>query len=455
MRSRIFFLMMVVLMIWSCEDPTTLPVSKVFNGNKLQTAFIDTFSVITSTVQLDTFLTGGSGTLLLGNYHDDRLGDVNSSTYFQISYSNTFLPDKQFLFDSAVLILPYNRSYIGDTTVPLKMNVYRLRNQMIMRKLPGTASNGDLKLSAFNTTDGFFSSSTIGRFPNPIITATVNFTPHRDSLAIKLPDSFGGNIFRLAQFDSGQLFSNPNNFVANYFYGLHINVDPSTGASVAGFKTSPKVRLYYKAYNGDYLTNTTIDFKLVNIGSQFNHIDFDRSTGSAEPALKNAQILKAVSTFDTDHEAYVQSGTGLVARLDFPGLKNFFSIYNGVVINAAYLEIYPLRGTYPPYNLPPSSLQLYSTDNSNLPLLSPSISSGTAGIQYDQEFGVNTVYRFNLFPYLFSQLKSNANFVVPVILAPPYANGTQGTSVQRLYFGDRFHSENKIKLKIYYSYPLN
>jgi hypothetical protein len=149
--------------------------------------------------------------------------------------------------------------------------------------------------------------------------------------------------------------------------------------------------------------------------------------------------------------AFVQSGTGLVTRLDFPSVKDFFSINNGVILNAAYLEIYPVRGSYTKDFLALSSLQLYSTDISNLPL-SAVTNGGLAPINYDLEFGANTVYRYQLFPFLFGQIKSSANFITPLIVGP---SGSQGSSLQRVYLGDRFYPETKIKLKLYYSYALN
>ncbi|MBS1682864.1 MAG: DUF4270 family protein [Bacteroidetes bacterium] len=448
MRSRIFLLMMVVLLIWSCEDPTTLPVSNIFNNNRLQTAYIDTFSVITSTVQLDTVLTNGSGTMLLGKYHDDRLGDVSSSTYFQLNYKSTFLPDKQFIFDSAVLILPYSHNYVGDTTVPLKINVHQLSEPMRVRLLPPTA---DLKLSVYNSTYGFFNSSKQNYYPNPIVSVTTKLSPHTDSLNITLPYSFGANWFRLAQFDSAQIFSNSVNFT-NYFNGFHINVDPGQSSCVADFNVNKiKLRMYYKLYNGDFLINKFVDFIVQNPFFQFNHIEFDRSTGS-ETALAASQKFQAVSTLVTNNTAYVQSGTGLVAQLYFPSIKNFFSINNGVTLNAAYLEVYPVSGSYPYYSQPPKSVQLYTTDNSNIPLAS--VPGGSAGITYDYEYGINTFYRFDLFSFIFSQIHNNQNYITPLILGPPLSPGIQGSSVKRLYFGDRFHGQNKIKLKIYYSYSL-
>src|SRR5258708_37179914 len=105
MRGRFVVFLMIVSVAWACEDPNTLAVSRVFSGNNLQTIYSDTFSVFTSTVQLDTFLTNNTGTISLGRYKDDRLGLVSSSSYLQISYVNSFLPDYYSYFDSAVLVL--------------------------------------------------------------------------------------------------------------------------------------------------------------------------------------------------------------------------------------------------------------------------------------------------------------------------------------------------------------
>ncbi|MBI1767496.1 MAG: DUF4270 family protein [Bacteroidetes bacterium] len=443
MRGRFFFLMIVVL-FFSCEDPTTLPVSKVFNGNKLQTAYIDTFSVITSTVQLDTVLTNNSGTMLLGRYHDDQLGFVSSSTYFQLGYAGAFRPDIRSKFDSIALILPYNHTYTGDTTNAVNISVYRLTQQMQPRLLPPIV---ELKTSVFNNGSGFYNSSKVQYNPTPIVSASVKLTPHRDSIYIKMPQAFGANWFSLAQQDSGKLFSSVVNFVTKYFYGLHIDVDPSTNACVVGFKANKmKIRLYYRQLSGDIYKAAHTDFMMVNPGYQFNHIEYDRSgTG-----LAGTKVLQRVSTESTNNIGFVQTGTGLVTRLDFPSLKSFFSLNNGIVISAAYLDISPIKGSYEKNFLPPSSLNLYATDGSSIPLTN--IIGGSANIAYDHEYGVNTYYRYQLFTFIFGQLKSSTGYVTPLILAPV---GNQGNGVQRLYLGGRFNSQAKIKLKIYYTYVLN
>src|SRR5882762_6106957 len=102
----IFFLMMVVVFLGACEDPNTLAVSKTFSGNNLQTVYLDTFSVVATTVQLDTVLTNGTNTVFLGSYRDDQLGSVSASSYFQIGWT-PFTPGVHDVFDFVVLILPY------------------------------------------------------------------------------------------------------------------------------------------------------------------------------------------------------------------------------------------------------------------------------------------------------------------------------------------------------------
>jgi hypothetical protein len=446
---------MIIVALFSCEDPTTLPVSKVFNGNRLQTSYVDTFSVMTSTVQLDSVLTSGSGSVLVGRYNDQELGYVAASSYFQVGYNSpAFRPDVRFLFDSIALLLHYNHTFSGDTTKAVTVNIHQV-SEPIQTKLPPVIT-GDVKLSVFGSLAGFFNTTKFKYKSVPITSKSIKFTPHSDSLRIRLPDAFGAKWFKLAQaiVDSAGTFTNVSNFTYYYFNGIYLTADPSTDACVVGFKTNPmSVRIYYRKLVGDFYQPTHTDFVITdgrgfNL-NQFNHIEYDRSGTK----LAGAPVLKTVSSSATDNMAFVQSGTGLVARLDFPSLKGFFTASNGIILSAAYLDIYPVRGSYPQNFLPPSSLTLYTTDGSNIPLVSVGASNGgVANINYDHEYGVNTFYRYQIFPFVFSQLKASTNYFTPLILAP---STSQGGSVQRLYFGDRFNPGNKIKLNIFYTYALN
>lgn len=442
MRGRILILMVFVAFTWSCEDPNTLSVGKAFSGNNLQTILIDTFSVVTSTVQLDTFLTSNTGTVLLGRYQDDKLGVVSASSYFQVSYGGSFLPDYSSVYDSMVLVLPYNHTVTGDTTKQVKINAYQVTEQMMIRKQPAVSG---IRLSPFSAGNGFFSSSSFKYNPTPFASGTVTFFPHTDTVSIRVSDKFGANWFRLAQQDSAHMFSIETNFVNTFFFGMYLNVDPSTVGSVAGFDPQKlKLRIYYKKYYGNYLRQTFHDFK---IGSyyQFNNIQFDRSG----TALASLQTSKGITSYQTGNISYVQPGTGLVTRLAFPSLKTFFANNPRLILNAANLIVYPEPGTFPKNLLPPSQLLLYTTDMTNIPL--SSVAGGAAAINYDYVYGINTRYTFQLFSYFFGQIKSSASTITPMFLT----TGVPGNSVQRVYITDRFHPYSKIQLQIYYSYVPN
>lgn len=445
MRGRFIFfmiLMIAAVLEWSCEDPNTLAVSKVFSNNNLQTIYSDTFSVATSTVQLDTFLTNGTGTVLLGRYQDPELGMISASSYLQLSYGASFLPSFQSYFDSMVLVMYYNKTFSGDTTQTLKINGYQVTDYIVPRNVPV----GNIKLSALGAYSGFFSSTKFTYSPTPIFSGTVKMFPHRDTVTIRLPDSFGAKWFSKAQNDSGRIFSNSSIFSNAFFRGLYLEPDASSTACVAGFTANKlRLRIYYRRMVNGLLKNAHADFT-INNGYQFNHIMYDR-TGTSLSAL---QPYHAISSTLTGNTSYVQAGTGLVTRLDFPSVKSFFAGNPNVMLNGAYLVMYPEPGSFPKNLLPPTQLELFSTDATNIP--TNTFTGATTSIVYDYILGINTFYSFSLYSYLFTQVKNNTNYIAPLLVVP---GGSVGGSVQRTYLGDKYKGYNRIKLQLYYTHVPN
>jgi hypothetical protein len=217
---------------------------------------------------------------------------------------------------------------------------------------------------------------------------------------------------------------------------------------VVGFDAKRfKIRIYYKRFAGDFLKQTFIDFKVTNPAFQFNNIKVDRS---GLPQLSTLQPRQQISSLHTDNTAFVQGGTGLATRLDFPSLKSFFQNQQNLVLNGVNLIIQPVRGTFPKNFLPPPQLQLYVTDQTNIPL--SIVNGASASISYDYEYGINTKYTFQLFPYIFGQIKSGTNSISPLLLV---GSANQGSNVQRLCISDRFYPNTKIQLQILYSYAQN
>jgi len=191
----------------------------------------------------------------------------------------------------------YNHQYYGDTTETAQFTIHQLTALPVQRYNP-LLTCAILNCQFFNYNQGFFNSSNVPFDPTPIGSYTAKFSPHKDSIFFKLPNSLGAKWFDRAQKEEriirsgGQVpidsayFSSPTNFVVKYFNGLHIKASPSSGNVMVGFSAGTdsrgtskmKVRIYYKKVVNDILTRTYFDFYLQYPATQFQNIKYDRSS---------------------------------------------------------------------------------------------------------------------------------------------------------------------------------
>jgi hypothetical protein len=443
----------------ACEDAGLLKGDENFGNGTLKTVFVDTFSVVTSTILVDSLPTTGTGQLMLGRYQDTFLGKVSASTYFQVGYSGVFAPDRNSSFDSIGLVLPYSKYFYGDTTQAQTIQIHQMTSIPRLRVPLPFRTDENISFFVAATQSAIYNTSTANFNPTPITSVSVKFSPNRDSIYIKLPAAFGQRWFDLAQADaiagtSTSYFNNNSNlFITDFFNGIHLKTDAGVNGSIVGFRSNRvKIRLFYKRLNGDLLQQTFFDFPIGNTTAQFNNIQSDRS---ATP-LAALTGRGAISSSLTGNTTFVQSGVGLATKVEFPSLKSFFSNKDFILINAS-LEVAPVQNTYSTIFRVPNSLSLYVTDPSNVVLnRAPAIDrSGflSASIVYDFEYGVRTNYSFPLVNFLAAELTSSLNTVTPLVIAvapPAYL-----AEVNRVVLGDQRNLQHKIKLNIHYSYVQN
>jgi len=125
----------------------------------------------------------------------------------------------------------------------------------------------------------------------------------------------------------------------------------------------------------------------------FNHIDKNYSTApfyNKHPQGKHDSI-------SANDLVYVQSGGGVLGRINFPYLKKLVEI-KPVVINNATLTIIADAQENPNPFSPPTYVTLYGTDSLGAPYGIPDPSSGAPGqATLDQS---NNVYSFNITYYI-------------------------------------------------------
>jgi len=398
---------------------------------------VDTLTVEMSTINLDSLITSSQNRILIGNYDDPLFGKVKSDSYFQLSTTTYALNNSgsdteavKYVFDSISMILKYDNYYFGDTTKVQTFDIHRL----IQKVKPNTEDNN------------FYNNSKLNYSPESL--GTISFKPRpieKDSINIKMSSAFGAELFQklkkreVTDFDT----------FTEYLKGLVLVPSSSNSSSVIGFSaTTSKVRLYYSKYQADTEeTPYIVDFSILDKTKQFNAISSDK-TGTL---LQNLSVPSSkLSSSLTEQQGFIQSGTGVSCRIDFPNIKQFKHISDNGAIVAAELILKPVNNTYSSKYPLADSLSVYVADNLNRisGTLLNSESKSVYGIlnKKTDEFNENIAYTIPIGGFLQKEMLKQSDSRSSLILTLPALS----KAVNRVVLGDQKHLNNKIQLKIYY-----
>jgi len=446
-----FFLSLPILTIFllsSCQKPSiTFGNSFVPAGNTNIVTY-DTSTLQLSTVLLDSFVTAGTGSMLLGRYVDPYFGTITSKTFLQLG-----TPGKQSVtniagFDSIEFVMRLNKTFYADTTVVQRYYVSQL-NDVI--NYPSV------------TQRSFYNNSTLSYNPVPLGSTDISISPlalHTtqnalDSVKIRLPDTLGQRLLNMFRNNSDTI-TNLNTFLS-YFRGLVVYSD--TGAShigtLLGFKDTAFMRLYY--HEPGAATNFKhIDFPFNNKSFQFNNITVDRSSSplailkSYQATRPNPLIPAEAPSALTNNAIYVQGISGIQAKVRFPYLSNVLGLQDYIGLLKAQLILKPIEGTFGPELSLAPQIMLSATDQNN-ELGSPlyyNNSLQTGNLVTDYVYGQNTFYTYDVTSYIKQQLAIGGNNTDGLMLSMPSPSNV--TTFNRSVFGDKTNKLYNITLKIYY-----
>lgn len=432
--------MLFVLSLFSCgtdTDTGDFSVGSDYLALSNKVVLIDTATVNMSTINFDSLATSSTGRILIGNYDDPLFGKVKSDSYFQLSGNSYALnsigsdtESTNYVFDSISMILKYDKYYYGDTTRVQTFNIYRLTQKVKPNK----------------EDDQFYNNSTLTYDSESL--GKISFKPRpkeKDSINVQMSKVFGEALFQkikkreVTDFDS----------FTEYLKGLVLVPENSTSSNVIGFSvSSSKVRLYYSKYQSDNENASNIlDFSILDTSKQFNSILLDK-TGTLIQDLPIS--TSKLSSLLTNNQGFIQAGTGVACRIDFPNIKQLKNIStNGAIVDAE-LILKPVNNSYSDKYPLADSLKVYVGNNLNR--ISGTLANSAGGAVYGRlnkksdEFNENVGYSISLGSFLQKEMLKQSDSRSSLILTLPEL--TQ--SVNRLILGDQKHLNNKIQLKIYY-----
>ena len=433
----IWFLFLFITLFTSCQTDN-LDGDFVIGSDYLsinnKVLLIDTLTVDVSTINFDSLVTSNQSRILIGNYTDPILGKVKSESYLELTPdtynlgSSSDTETVNYVFDSIAMILKYNRYYYGDTTKTQTLNIHQLTQ----------------KIKPNIDDDSFYNNSTLTHYSNSIGSRTFYPRPiGKDSVNIQMDASFGKNLFDKLKNNE---ITNSDEF-NNYFKGIVIKPSTANSSNVVGFTTACVMRMYYRQANANSEETYTKDFKIADLTKQFNNISLDK-TGTIIENLPDSR--GKLSSELTNNSAFVQSGTGVACRIDFPFIKQLKYISEKGAIVDAELIIKPIKNSASALYPIKDSLQVYECDHLNRISKILTNSDGSQMLAKlnttPDEFNENIGYKINIGPFLYQEMKKTyANKSSLILTFPNISKG-----VNRIVLGNQKNAENKLKLKIYY-----
>ncbi len=333
LSATFLFLVGIGLNTGGCKKKDNLLGGKAIDSdNLLNSGGIDTFSLITYTVEENNVNTSNPRYGLLGIMNDPQFGIVDLGFYTQVRLSGlnpNFGNPSLITIDSFVMALEYAGSYgyMGNQT----FEVFEVDERMYVDS--AYLSTEDLAVKSENWVNG---SGTYDMNPNGI-TIVGNDTV-TTQLRIHLKPAKAMQIIQDASNFPAE-YANNSLFTINYLKGLYVKtngVAPAQNAGMVGYfnllDQDTKLIIYYKE-NG--AVKPPFDLVLNSECADYNRYKIN-STG------KRVEAVVADSTLGQT-EFYAQAGK-YRGKINFPTLKN---LPDNIVVHAAkiYLPIQQLPGS--------------------------------------------------------------------------------------------------------------
>ncbi|MBR4391926.1 MAG: DUF4270 family protein [Bacteroidales bacterium] len=297
-------------------------------GDLIGVYFTDTVAIECHSTLVDSIITKGMTSILLGSMVDPIMGRTDASIFTQLHISST---NQQFgdqpIIDSVVLQLAYS-DYFGDTNTLQTVHVYELADSLVGSQY--YYQFDDVAIQPEDLAQGF------QFYPRPKTTGMVIGTDTLTQAVLRIPlsNSFGE---RLVQADTS-VYSAPEYF-KEYIYGLKICCESVSqdGAICSFYPTSNTItvlQLYYHE-NPEAESRMRYNYYITSDDVYFNQYLHDYSMGSPEFV---SQVVDG-NTALGQQQLYLQSMGGVHAIVRFPHLTEWTkpTEHSHILINEAKL----------------------------------------------------------------------------------------------------------------------
>ncbi|WP_321309409.1 DUF4270 family protein [Marinifilum fragile] len=451
-----------------------------------EVVLIDTLTIKSSTVILDSLVTSRFKKAILGSCKDEFLGDVKTEYYGVLDYSDGFSkPTKEvdnvtvkvpIEFDSLVFMAYPNREYFGDTLQVQRLLINRLTEDI---ELPDNEYS-------------FYSHSKFDYAETPLLDSQFFLMPVKQSQYDDVIDSHGkvnegtnGVIDYYGKYYGDGIYIKMNSEEA-VSLGKKIvelvNTESDTVTQVKqwqkfikGIVIRPgdnntvmwqapidenklRLRLYYHETDySDAGKQKYHDFPIVSTDNEQKRLSFtnyssDRST-TPQQLDRLIEQENELNSYQTDNLTFIQGGIGLYTKINIPYIENLKTLGLTGGILSAELQIYPKDDSYDDelFPLPKNNLILYNTKEDNKfrsVLPGPNNAPLSFAFVRNPQNKDESYYLADLTSYVNNVLVNGDDYDDAILIG--FQREAVGDTYDRLIIEDEPNSDFRIKLKVTY-----
>ena len=426
-------LLLIFLLSQGCsdEDADAFTIGRNFINPQTSIVMVDSFTLSTSTFILDSFSTTSPDFLLTGVYNDDYFGKTSANAYFQIAIPDSVGIQENAVFDSLTIRLHYSGNVYGDTLQPFTLFVYRVNEIM---------EEPDEKY--------FYNTTTFSCDEEPLGTMTFRPRPNYDTdIEIRLSDDLGKELMNFLMDDSDEILSNSN--FTEYLNGLVLKCGDNTQSVLSFAATDTLVNLeLYTHYTNEERKEVKYYFPLYSEGNYFNNLKADRKGTEIEKLkTRKEEIISA----ETGNKTFIQAGTGVLTRIDFPSIYRIMEIEHRYIYYKAELIFKPVHQSNAQVPFP-KELVLFTTNKYNEPVSQVLDSDDEAVVSefsFDKQYNEENYYSFDITSFL-SDVLADAYVDEENGLVIGFSDDNLKSTLNRVVFDARLTDSYRPMLKMYF-----
>lgn len=426
-------LLLLFLMSQGCNnnDSDAFTIGRNFINQQTSIVMVDSFTLNTSTFILDSFSTTSPDLLLVGEYNDEFFGKTSASAYFQMAIPDSTGIQENAVFDSLTIRLHYSGNVYGDTLQPFQLIVCRVNETM---------EKPDEKY--------FYNTTTFSYDEVPLGTLIFKPRPYSDGdIEIRLSDDLGKELMGFLLDESDEIISNSN--FTEYLNGLVLKCGNNTQSVLSLAATDSLASLeLYTHYTNEEFKKVKYYFPLYTEGNYFNHLKSDRN-GTAIEKLKSRK--EEINSAETGNKTFIQAGTGIYTRIDFPSIYRIMEIERRYIYYKAELILKPVHNSNAQVPFP-EELVLFTTNKYN-ELVSQVLDSDdetvVSELSFDKQYNEKNYYSFDITSFL-SSVFADAYVDEENGLIVGFSQDNLKSTLDRVVFDARLTDSYRPILKMYF-----